>query len=49
MRSDIERTLDEGTMAALIMLDLSAVFGVIDHPILLKQLEYFPLTPRKMP
>ena len=40
MHSDIAEALDEGSMTALIMLDLSAAFDVIDHPILLKRLEF---------
>jgi len=40
VHSDIAEALDEGTMTALIMLDLSAAFDVIDHPILLKHLEF---------
>ena len=38
--SDISEVVDEGSMTALIMLDLSAAFDVIDHPILLKRLEF---------
>jgi len=38
--SDIAEALAEGSMTVLIMLDLSAVFDVIDHPILLKSLEH---------
>jgi len=37
---DITEALDEGSMTALIMLDLSGAFDVIDHPILLKLLEF---------
>jgi len=37
--------LDEGSMTALIMLDLFAAFKVIDHPILLKH-ENFLLVSR---
>ena len=37
---DIAVALDEGSMTALIMLDLSSTFDVIDHPILLKHLEF---------
>jgi len=36
----IAEALDEGSMTALIMRDLSAAFGVIDHPILLKRLVF---------
>ena len=38
--SDIAEALDEGSMTALIMLYLSAAFDVLDHPILLKRLEF---------
>jgi len=38
--SDIAEALDGGSMTALIVLDLSAAFEVIDHPILLKRLEF---------
>ena len=38
--SNIAEALDEGSMTALIILDLSAAFDVIDHPILLKRLEF---------
>jgi len=38
VHSEIAEALDEGSMTALIMLDLSAAFDVIDHPILLKRL-----------
>ena len=38
--SDIAEVLDKGSMNVLIMLDLSDVFDLIDHPILLKHLEY---------
>ena len=40
MHSDIVEALGEGSMTALIILDLSAAFDVIDHPILLKRLEF---------
>jgi len=40
VHSDIAEALDEGSMTALIILDLSAVFDAIDHPILLKPLEF---------
>ena len=40
VHSDIAEALDEGSMTALIMLDLSPAFDVIDHPILLKRLEF---------
>jgi len=39
VHSDITEALDEGSITALIMLYLSAVFDVIDHPILLMRLE----------
>jgi len=38
--SNIAEALDEGFMNALIMLDLSEAFDVIDHAILLKRLEF---------
>jgi len=40
VHSDIAEALNEESMTALIMLDLSAAFEVIDHPILLKCLEF---------
>ena len=40
MHSDIDAAPDERSMAALIMLDLSGTFDVIDHPILRKRLEF---------
>jgi len=40
VHSDIAEALHEGSMTALIMTDLSAAFDVIDHPILLKRLEF---------
>jgi len=40
VHSDIAEALDERSMTALIMLYLSAAFDVIDHPILLKRLEF---------
>ena len=40
MHSDNAETLDEGSMVALIMLDLSAAYDVIDHPTLLKCISY---------
>jgi len=40
VHSNIAQALDEGSMAALIMLDLSIAFDVIDHPITLKSLEF---------
>ena len=40
MNSDIAEALDEGSMTASIMIDLSAAFDVIDHPILPKRLEF---------
>jgi len=40
VHSDIAEALDEGSMTALIMLDLSTAFDVIDHPILIKHLEF---------
>jgi len=39
VHSDIAEALDKGYMTALIMVDLSAAFDLIDHPILLKHLE----------
>ncbi|KAK2150662.1 hypothetical protein LSH36_396g02009 [Paralvinella palmiformis] len=41
VHSDTAEAFDEGSMTALIILDLSAAFDVIDHPILLKRLEFF--------
>jgi len=41
VHSDIAEALDEGSMTALIMLDLSEAFDGIDHPILQKRLECF--------
>jgi len=38
VHSNIAEALNEGSMTALIMLDLSTVLNVIDHPILLKRL-----------
>ena len=40
MHIDIAGVLEEGSMTALIMLDLSGAFDVIYHPILLKRLEF---------
>ena len=40
MHSDIAEALDEGSMAVLILSDVSAAFDVIDHSILLKHLEF---------
>ena len=37
---DITTMLDNGSITALIMLDLSAAFDTIDHAILLKRLNY---------
>jgi len=37
--SNIDEALNEGFMTALIILDLSATFGIIDHPILFRRLE----------
>jgi len=37
---DIAQALGEGSMTAFIMLYLSIAFDVIDHPILLKCLEF---------
>ena len=39
VHSDIAEALGEGTMTALIMLDLTAAVDAIDHPILLKHFE----------
>jgi hypothetical protein len=38
--SDIAQGLDEGSMTALIMLDLTATFDVIDYLILLRRVEF---------
>ena len=40
VHSDIAEALVEGSMAALIMLDLSAAFGAFGHWILLKRFEF---------
>jgi len=40
VQSDLAEALDEGSMTGLIMLDLSADFDVIDHPLLLQRLEF---------
>ena len=40
VHSDSAEALDEGSMTALIMLNVSAAFSVIDHPLLLKCIEY---------
>lgn len=40
VHQDIAAALDNNSAVVLIMLDLSAAFDVIDHPILLKRLEY---------
>ena len=40
MGNDIGEALDEGSVPALIMLDLSAAFHVIDNLILLKHLQF---------
>ena len=40
VHQDIAAALDNNSCVALIMLDLSAAFDVIDHPILLKRLEH---------
>ena len=37
--SDILRVLDNGDIALLTLLDLSAAFDTVDHAILLKRLE----------
>jgi len=39
VHSDITSALDDGSKVALIMLDLSAAFDTIDHPILLRRLK----------
>ncbi|WAR30896.1 hypothetical protein MAR_033438 [Mya arenaria] len=40
VHQDIAAALDNNSCVVLIMLDLSAAFDVIDHPILLKRLEH---------
>ena len=47
VHSDISEALDEVSMAALIMLDLSAAFDVINDPTLLKHLAVFVGTKEK--
>ena len=37
---DIALALDNNSCAVLVMLDLSAAFDVIDHPILMERLQY---------
>jgi len=39
VHSNIAEALDEGSTTAIIMLDLSAAFNIINRPILLKRLE----------
>jgi len=41
--SDIAQALEDGSIAALIMFDLSSAFNVINHTILLNRLEFFLL------
>ena len=40
VHTEITGALDEGSMTALFMLDLSAAFEIIDHPIQLRHLEF---------
>ena len=40
MHHDITVALDNDCCAVLLMLDLSAAFDVIDHPMLIKRMEY---------
>ena len=46
VRSDFADVLDEGPIAVLIMLDLSAAFDVINHPMLRRTLDvrYFSVS-----
>ena len=40
VHSDISDSLDEGSMATLVLFDSSAVFDIIDHSILITRLQY---------
>jgi hypothetical protein len=40
IQNDVAQALDGKSMVVLVMLDLSAAFDVIDHPILLERLQY---------
>ena len=40
VQSDILKSLDQGNSTMLVLLDLSAAFDTIDHPILLHRLEH---------
>ena len=40
VQSDILKSLDNGSVCALVMLDLSAAFDTLDHSILLQRLEH---------
>ena len=39
VHSDISDSLDEGSMAALVLLDISISFNAIDHSVLIRYLE----------
>ena len=39
IQNDVFRSFDEGGMVLLVLLDLSAAFDTIDHPLLLKRLQ----------